>query len=102
MTQVRRAPQGRLPPILSFVGPFVDNQPMGAGIILAVPSGGVGAGASITVTHPLGRVPVYVLPLVNGTPGYPGDAYITTATSTSVTIKFELAQTAATSFYFLS
>lgn len=99
-----RLPATRPPGILSFVGPFVDSQPMGTGIIRAV--GVVAAGATKVIAHQLGRVPVYSLVLANavaaGFPtAFPGDCYITTADQNNATVRFENAQTAA-SFVFIT
>jgi hypothetical protein len=94
---VRTAP--RLLPPFAFVGPLTTTQPSGTGIVLALAV--VAAGGSLTVTHGLGRVPVYAAVLVNGTPDYPGGCYIVSATATTAVLKFERAQT-ATSFAYVT
>lgn len=88
-----------LAPALGFVGPFVDQQPMATGKIYQLST--VAAAGTLTIKHGLGRIPVYVQVLINGTPGYPGGAFITAADATNVTIQFANAQTSG-SFAYIS
>lgn len=92
----------RFPPPFVFPGPLYDGMPLGIGIVKSI--GVVSGGNTVTFTNVnLKRVPIYVQVLVNGSPSYPGDCFVTAYSipNGTVTVQFERAQT-ATSFVWIT
>lgn len=85
--------KGRIP--FTNLGPLQDKMPFGQGICLA--TGNVGAGATATFKHNLGRLPTHVEVLDNGA-HYKGDCFFTARDSLNCTIQFEFQQFSPTSF----
>jgi hypothetical protein len=75
--------------------PALNRTFYGDGELLYVAS--QAAGTPTAYAHDLGRIPTFVMILTNGT-AFKGDAAITAATATSVTINNEVALTGAIVF----